>query len=102
MALLRQGQFERYAYMQCLKMCYYLQKVRQIEVLKMQAEFVRDDCNNVWFTYANRISYRRIYKNYVEGFSGIEDAERQGIKFQHQQTDLFTRELQDYQDAIES
>ena len=67
----------------------------------MQAEFVRDDCDNVWFTYANRIHYRRIYKKYVEGFASIEEAEKQGTLFQNQQTDLFTRELQEYQDAIE-
>ena len=80
-ALLRQGNYERYAYLQCLKMCYYLQKVRQIEILKMQAEFVRDDCDNIWFTYANRIHYRRIYKKYVEGFASVEEAEKQGMLF---------------------
>lgn len=48
-------------------MAYYLQKVRQLEILKMTAEFVRDDYDNIWFTYANRISYRRIYKNYLDG-----------------------------------
>ena len=26
--MLKNGEFERYAYMQCLKICYYLQKVR--------------------------------------------------------------------------
>ena len=31
--LLKTGEFERYAYIQCLKICYYLQQVRQIEIL---------------------------------------------------------------------
>ena len=31
--LLKTGEFERYAYMQCLKIGFYLQKVRQIELL---------------------------------------------------------------------
>jgi len=57
-------------------MCYFLQKVRQIEILKMTAEFVRDDYDNVWFTYASKISYRRIYKNYIEGFASEMDAEK--------------------------
>ena len=25
----------------------------------MTAEFVRDDCDNVWFVYAHKIQYRR-------------------------------------------
>ena len=82
-------------------MCYYLQKVRQIEILRMTAEFVRDDFDNIWFTYANQISYRRIYKNYIEGFANEIDAEKQNVKFQNQQTDMFTRELQEYQNKIE-
>ena len=41
--------------MQCLKMGFFLQKVRQIELLQMSAEFVKDDCDNVWFVYANKI-----------------------------------------------
>lgn len=64
--LLMAGQFERYAYNQCLKICHYLQKVRQMEILKMTAEFVRDDFDNVWFTYANHISYRRVKRGYFD------------------------------------
>ena len=48
--------------MQCLKMGFFLQKVRQIELLQMSAEFVKDDCDNVWFVYANKIQYRRVYQ----------------------------------------
>ena len=32
-----------------------MQKVRHIEILQMQAEFLRDDCDNVWFVYASKI-----------------------------------------------
>ena len=35
--LLYQGKFKEYARIQCLKMCHYLKKVRNIEILQMQA-----------------------------------------------------------------
>ena len=41
-------------------MAYYLQKVRNIEVLAMDAEFLKDDADNVWFSYASKIQYRNI------------------------------------------
>ena len=53
--LIKQGQFHRYAEIQCYKICYYLQKVRHKEILQMRAEFLRDECDNVWFVYANKI-----------------------------------------------
>ena len=31
--LLKTGQFKRYAEVQCLKICFYMQKVRNIEIL---------------------------------------------------------------------
>ena len=34
-------------------MCYYIQKIHKIEVLKMRCEFVKDDHGTIWFTYAN-------------------------------------------------
>ena len=39
-------------------MCYYVQKMHSVEILKMRAEFARDDNGTVWFLYANNI-YRR-------------------------------------------
>jgi hypothetical protein len=44
-----------------MKICYYLQKVRNVEVLQMKAEFLRDENNNVWFTFAKDIQIRRIH-----------------------------------------
>ena len=35
--LLHRGKFKDFAYIQLLKMCHFLQKVRNIEILKMQA-----------------------------------------------------------------
>lgn len=40
-------------------MCYYLQKVRHVEILKMKAEFLRDGNNNIWFSCAKDIHIRR-------------------------------------------
>ena len=57
--MLRQGKFKEYANHQCLKMCQYLKKTRGIEILSMSAEFLKDDMKNVWFSFANKIQYRR-------------------------------------------
>lgn len=58
--LLLLEKFEQFAYKQTLKICYYLQKVRKIEVLQMRVEFLRDQNNCVWFSYAHDIHIRRI------------------------------------------
>ena len=63
--LLYKGKFKDYARVQCLKMCHYLKKVRNIEILQMNAQFLKDDTKNIWFSYANNIHYRgSIAKNY--------------------------------------
>ena len=65
MDLLYKGKFKEYARVQCLKMCHYLKKVRNIEILQMQAHFLKDDCRNVWFSYARNIQYRgRVERDY--------------------------------------
>ena len=58
MELLYKGKFKEYARVQILKMCHYLKKVRNIEILQMQAYFLKDDTRNVWFSYASNIQYR--------------------------------------------
>ena len=55
MELLYKGKFKEYAHVQCLKMCHYLKKVQNIEILQMQCQFLKDDTRNVWFTYARNI-----------------------------------------------
>lgn len=47
-----------YCMKQCLKMCYYIQKMHNIEILKMRCEFAKDDHGTIWFLYANQI-FRR-------------------------------------------
>ena len=46
--------------MQCMKMAYFIAKLHDIEVLRMQCEFLKDDNNTIWFSYADQIVYRRI------------------------------------------
>jgi len=60
--LLEQRQTKEYARKQCLKICHYLQKVRSIEILKMNVEFHEDDNKNIWFTFASDIQFRDISK----------------------------------------
>jgi hypothetical protein len=42
-------------------MCYYLQKVRGVEILQMKAEFLRDENSNVWLSYVKDITVRRAH-----------------------------------------
>lgn len=41
------GREERYCLKQCYKMCYYVQKVHNQEILRMKAEFTRDENGTV-------------------------------------------------------
>lgn len=41
-------------------MCYYVQKMNCYEILKMRAEFTKDDNGTIWFVYASKIFARRI------------------------------------------
>lgn len=59
-----------YCYKQCMKMCYYVQKMHNIEILKMRAEFARDDCDTIWFVNASQIHTRPL--------PGTEKPESQG------------------------
>jgi hypothetical protein len=58
--LLQQQQWSAYCQKQCLKMCYYLQKVRGVEILQMKCEFLRDENSNVWLSYVKDITVRRV------------------------------------------
>ena len=42
-----------YCLKQCFKICYYIQKVYFWEILKMRAEFMRDENGTIWFYFAN-------------------------------------------------
>lgn len=53
--LLRAGNDLAYVEKQCLKFCYYIQKVRGFEVLRMNAEFFKDHNGWIWFYYAHDI-----------------------------------------------
>ena len=43
----------QYCLKQCYKMCYYISKVYEIEILKMRCEFNRDENGTIWFFYAS-------------------------------------------------
>lgn len=45
-----------------MKYCYYISKVKGIEVLKMKLEFLKDENGFIWLTYARDI-YTRKNKN---------------------------------------
>ena len=42
-----------------MKIAYYMQKVRAIELLAMETIFLKDDYDNVWFSYAKNIQFRK-------------------------------------------
>lgn len=39
-------------------MAHYLQKVRQVEILQMKTEFLKDQHNNIWLSIIKDIHYR--------------------------------------------
>ena len=41
-------------------MAYYLSKLHDIEILRMQCEFVKDENKTIWFSYASKIAFRRM------------------------------------------
>lgn len=47
--LIKSGDDFGYCYKQCLKMCYYIQKMHKVEILKMKCEFAKDDHGTIWF-----------------------------------------------------
>ena len=48
----------KWGWKQCLKMGYYVQKVCKQEILRMHAEFSRDENGSIWFIYASQIQVR--------------------------------------------
>lgn len=60
--LLAHGEDMVYARKQCLKYCYYIQKVHGYEVLKMRADFFKDANGTIWFFYAHDIEWRESMK----------------------------------------
>lgn len=46
-------------------MAYFMSKLHDVEILRMQCEFLKDENKTIWFSYATKIAFRRI-KNNVE------------------------------------
>ena len=51
--MIKDGDDYGYCIKQCVKMCFYIQKIHNIDILKMRCEFAKDDNGTIWFTYAN-------------------------------------------------
>lgn len=47
-------------------MCYYVSKLYSMEILKMKCEFLKDDNDSIWFTFAYDIYTRPIKGREVE------------------------------------
>lgn len=58
--MIRSGNENDYCMKQCLKMCYYIQKMHNIEVVKMRCHFAKDDNGSIWFIFATNIFTREI------------------------------------------
>ena len=43
----------KYCLKQCYKMAYFISKLHDIEILRMQCEFLKDDNRTIWFSYAD-------------------------------------------------
>ena len=95
--LLKDNRDMEYAEKQCLKYCYYIQKVRGFEVLSMKAEFFKDHNGWIWFYYAQNIHVRQISTGNA---LSSEDAKEQARKLQQtkeQQRKQMIHELEMYE-----
>lgn len=55
-ALINYGLEEAYCYKECMKYCYYISKVKGIEILKMKVDFLKDENGYIWLFYASEIN----------------------------------------------
>lgn len=53
--LLKLENKEKYCLKQVYKMCYYIQKLYHIEIIRMKVEFSQDDNNTIWMQHASDI-----------------------------------------------
>ena len=51
---------------QVLKMCFYMQKLYNKEILQMNCDFFQDDNGEIWFMYATDILIRPLMKSRFE------------------------------------
>ena len=51
---------QNYCLKQCYKMAYYISKLYNKEVLRMRCEFMKDDNDTIWFSYASRVIMRPV------------------------------------------
>lgn len=61
--LLKDDRDKDYCMKQCYKMCHYLQKVRQKELLQFKAEFLKDENGNIWLSFIKDFHIRRPFQN---------------------------------------
>ena len=95
--LLLDGDDQSFALKQCLKMAYYVSKVRGYEILMMKAEFFKDENGFIWFFYAHDIFVR---KNLNRQMMSSEDAKKEARKIQQNKEKLrmqMISELQAYE-----
>ena len=57
---------QTYCMVQCTKIGYFISKMYNIEILRMQCEFLKDENSTIWFTYATKIAYRFIVEQVPE------------------------------------
>lgn len=49
---------QQYCLKQVYKMCYYLKKMHNYEIIQMKCQFAKDDNSTIWFQYAEDIYVR--------------------------------------------
>lgn len=88
---------------QCYKICNYLQKVRQIEILQMKAEFLRDENQNIWLHYVRNIKIRRIEQKWnLHNITSSESEPNAVQQLENQQKAVLLGELQDFQEQSDA
>lgn len=87
--VLMQSNQERYCLKQVYMMCFYLQKLYFIEVLRMKCVFVRDDNGTIWFQHASNI------------FSRVNELKKNELVQQHKRMEMLQQAKMEKQRQFE-
>ena len=91
LTMLRQKDYVGYCTKQVMKMCYYVQKMYNFEILKIRAEFAMDKNETIWFQYANQI-----YRRQVPGIKDLEENKKLIAYCNRQHQKILIDQLRDH------
>lgn len=82
-------------------MCHYIQKVRNVEILQMRVEFLKDENGNLWFVHAKDIHTRKKKDKLTISGQGSKRIADALANHQQRQHDNLTEELAEYEVSVQ-